>query len=102
MQGCLPPVDCGTPSSFFFDETASNPTMRGLSELWTAVRGLTAFVATTSTRLRGAMTTTRPPAVAAPLQRDGLQCWTGPLKWTSEQGEVRVNGEPFHIKGTNW
>jgi len=25
-----------------------------------------------------------------------------PIKWTSEQGELRVNGFPFHLQGTNW
>jgi endoglucanase len=25
-----------------------------------------------------------------------------PLRWTSEEGELRVNGHPFHLKGINW
>lgn len=52
------------------------------------------MLAAGSTRLRGNL--------APPTVRDAHKCWTGPLKWESVQGEVRVNNEPFHIKGTNW
>jgi hypothetical protein len=28
---------------------------------------------------------------------------SGPnLVWTSEQGQIKLNGKPFHLKGTNW
>lgn len=52
------------------------------------------MLAAGSTRLRGNL--------APPTARGAQKCWTGPLKWESVQGEVRVNNEPFHIKGTNW
>lgn len=29
------------------------------------------------------------------------QCVTD-LDWTSEGGEILVNGQPFHLKGTSW
>lgn len=38
-----------------------------------------------------------------PMWKEGDMLLTGPhLKWTSERGEIRVNGQPFHLKGIAW
>lgn len=54
-----------------------------------------------------ASTTGNPNATRAlPSRLRGLQsgapCFELPLDWSSERGQLLVNGRPFHLKGTNW
>jgi hypothetical protein len=34
--------------------------------------------------------------------RGGVSCFPLPLDWSSERGQILVNGRPFHLKGANW
>lgn len=53
--------------------------------------------------LRATTNTTEAAAVPRALQatEGGAPCFSldVPLEWTSEEGELRVNGFPFHLKG---
>ena len=71
--------------------------------------GLAMFaVATTSPSLRGASTTRElapphdalPAPKAAPADDDKQVCFEGPLLWSSKEGQLWVNDEVFHLKGT--
>lgn len=55
--------------------------------------------------LRATINTTEAAAVPRALQtNEGVApCFSldVPLEWTSEEGELRVNGFPFHLKGSS-
>lgn len=46
-----------------------------------------------------AITTT---TTTIPQLKDGTDLCVATLDWTSEGGEILVNGQPFHLKGTSW
>jgi len=61
---------------------------------------------TTSNHLRGNRRLAPPhreaaiPKAAAPAVAADSPCFEGPLTWTSKNGQLLVNNEVFHLKGT--
>jgi hypothetical protein len=89
--------------------SASSPTAPSLAALPHPPHGIPPF---TFLELNGSTIAT--PAMAPrhlranvrSLTDDETPCFAfaadNPIKWTSEQGELRVNGFSFHLKGINW